>query len=240
MSTINIKINSLRTEYDFLRPCTDTSLISLDNSTLSSQLNNQTTLERALDYLSRIYAYWWKREIRIPVFGEKLESIKSSQYESTPIKIEENVDVSKTKSFVWQGSNTIKIDSNTGEISLDSPISYTVEYGFSGSGVGGEREKYVKFDNKFYTADECTSSIITRIEGNSAHSATVNYCVYSYKHSGYYPSIKEITSQQVSYTSTWDYIFSFERNAYPDSRTTGQYTYTYLGIPFENARGGLT
>lgn len=240
MSTTNIKINSLRTEYDFLRPYTDTSLISLNNPTLSSQLNNQITLEGALDYLSRIYAYWWKREIRIPVFGEKLESIKSSQYESTPIKIEENVDVSETKSFVWQGSNTIKIDSNTGEISLDSPISYTVEYGFSGSGVEGAREKYVKFDNKFYTADECTSSIITRIEGNSAHSATVNYCVYSYKRSGYYPSIKEITSQQVSYTSTWDYIFSFERNAYPDSRTTGQYTYTYLGIPFENARGGLT
>lgn len=240
MSTTNIKINSLRTEYDFLRPCTDTSLISLDNSTLSSQFNNQTSLEGVLDYLSRIYAHWWKREIRTPIYGEKLEPIQSSQYESTPIKIEENVDVSETKSFVWQGSNTIKIDSNTGEISLDSPISYTVEYGFSGSGVEGEREKYVKFDNKFYTADECTSSIITRIKGNSAHSATVNYCVYSYKHSGYYPSIKEISSQQVSYTSTWDYIFSFERNAYPDSRTIGQYTYTYLGIPFENARGGLT
>mgnify|MGYP004682345397 FL=1 len=66
---------------------------------------------------------------------------------------------------------------------------------------------------------------------------TVKYCVYSYGGSGYYPSIKEITSQQISYTSTWDYIFSFERNAYPDSRTSGQYTYTYLGVPFENARG---
>lgn len=240
MSTTNIKINSLRTEYNFLRPCTDTSLISLDNSTLSSQFNNQTSLEGVLDYLSRIYAHWWKREIRIPIYGEKLESIPSSQYESTPIKIEENVDVSETKSFVWQGSPTIKIDSNTGGISLDSPISYTVEYDYGGSGVGGERETYVEFDNKFYTADGCTSSIITNIEGNSAHSATVNYCVYSYGGSGNYPSIKEITSQQVSYTSTWDYIFSFERNAYPDSRTIGQYTYTYLGIPFENARGGLT
>lgn len=240
MSTTNIKINSLRTEYDFLRPYTDTSLISLDNSILSSQFNNQTSLEGVLDYLSRIYAHWWKREIRTPIYGEKLKPIQSSQYESTPIKIEENVDVSETKSFVWQGSSTIKIDSNTGEISLDSPISYTVEYGRGGSGVEGEREKYVEFDNKFYTADGCTSSIITNIEGNSAYSATVNYCVYSYKRSGYYPSINEITSQQVSYTSTWDYIFSFERNAYPDSRTSGQYTYTYLGIPFENARGGLT
>lgn len=32
-----------------------------------------------------------------------------------------------------------------------------------------------------------------------------------------------------------DYVYSFSRDAYPDSGTVGNYTYTYLGIPFENA-----
>lgn len=33
-----------------------------------------------------------------------------------------------------------------------------------------------------------------------------------------------------------DYVYSADRNAYPDNGTSGDYTYQYLGIPFENAR----
>lgn len=33
----------------------------------------------------------------------------------------------------------------------------------------------------------------------------------------------------------WEYLQASERNAYPDSGTSGGYEYEYLGIPFENA-----
>lgn len=243
MSTTNIKINSLRTEYDFLRPCTDTSLISLDNSTLSSQLNNQITLEGALDYLSRIYAHWWKRENRVPVYGEKLTSIgKSSTYLSDVILTKNNVSVERENYETWQGADSITINPNSGKISLQSITTYSERYGWNGSSETSPRANYVCFNNRIFTADEsCTSKIQIKVDyDRTPTNSTVTYYIYSYRASRYTPTISEVTSQQVSYTSTWDYIFSFERNAYPDSRTSGQYTYTYLGIPFENARGGLT
>lgn len=243
MSTTNIKINSLRTEYDFLRPCTDTSLISLDNSTLSSQLNNQITLEGALDYLSRIYAHWWKRENRVPVYGEKLTSIgKSSTYLSDVILTKNNVSVERENYETWQGVDSITINPNSGKISLQSITTYSEKYGWNGSSETSPRANYVYFNNRIFTANNsCTSKIQIKVDyDRTPTNCTVTYYIYSYRSSGYTPTISEVTSQQVSYTSTWDYIFSFERNAYPDSRTSGQYTYTYLGIPFENARGGLT
>ena len=67
----------------------------------------------------------------------------------------------------------------------------------------------------------------------------------TYDDKKYYCHLEGNTSQQ---TFSWklnvvvdhndyvtDYVYSFSRDAYPDSGTVGNYTYTYLGIPFENA-----
>lgn len=233
MSTTNIKINSLRTEYDFLRPCTDTSLISLDNSTLSSQLNNQVTLEGALDYLSRIYAHWWKRELKVPVYGTQ-----EIQGTSTPIlqkQYWQTWQSSFTSSLSFQSSDSIV--ENRAAINLVSPsvINYSVSWTQAGdefttnSSYPASSKKYVKYNNVIYY-DKIGISIF--YNGNS-DSRYIEYYVRATAYN--YPSTLSRTIS--SYETTTDYIFSFNRNAYPDSRTSRQYTYTYLGVPFENARG---
>lgn len=243
MSTTNIKINSLRTEYDFLRPYSDTSLISLENTALSSQLNNQVTLEGALGYLSRIYAYWWKREIKIPVYGEKLTSYSPTYLYKEQLKENQSYN-GKTWTETWQCSNSVSI-SSSGIVTLSNPTSYQTIYKWLQLSNGayalqfqsgitpsyptgyGQYLKSIRYGN-IIKANKGAISINIYDENDSYtvglyhYNATLTYSV---------------SSQISSYNTTTDYIFSFNRNAYPDSRTSRQYTYTYLGIPFENARG---
>lgn len=257
MSTSNIKINSLRTEYDFLRPCTDTSLISLDNSTLSSQLNNQVTLEGALDYLSRIYAYWWKREIKTPIYKLNwIQKATSGHYYFLP---EDN------GRYNWDGNeygyigtqycdyyyarktvnygDQLNIDSNGVVQKSRNWSSYTILSKFnqrydkiSVTPSNIPHANYICLDEEYYSA--------------SSNGVSPNTSLYATAATGYFNtsgwrmqmasdnggSIYKITSILDRVDTITEYVFSFERNAYPDSRTTGQYTYTYLGVPFENAR----
>lgn len=49
-------------------------------------------------------------------------------------------------------------------------------------------------------------------------------------------SAKKITSRKITHTGvSTTYVYSGDRNAYPDSGTVNGITYTYLGIPFDNA-----
>lgn len=101
------------------------------------------------------------------------------------------------------------------------------------------RVNYIYLDGKYYRASS------NRLTPNTSLYTIVSSRDFSL--SGWTLSLAGENSATYEINSTidridtiTDYVFSFERNAYPDSRTTGQYTYTYLGIPFENARGGLT
>lgn len=47
--------------------------------------------------------------------------------------------------------------------------------------------------------------------------------------------LTSVSMELSSYNTTTDYVYSFDRNANPDSGTTGNYTWTYKRIPFWNA-----
>ena len=239
MSITNIKINSLRTEYDFLRPCTDTSLISLDNPQLATQLNNQITLEGALDCLSRIYAHWWKREIKIPVYTNSLSGTNNYVIYTNSLSNSE-----KTYQETWQLANSVLI-SSSGVVSLKDPKSYSATYRWHKNGNGvwllsfvsgtdplsvwGQYLKSGRSSTIYYNSEEIS------IKPQEYDGDSYEYRVCIQPKSG--GSLFTVSSKITSYNTTTDYVFSFKRNTYPDSRTSRQYTYTYLGIPFENARG---
>ena len=46
--------------YDLLLPKSESKLITINNTELNSHLGDTNTLEGNLEYLSRLYAYWWK------------------------------------------------------------------------------------------------------------------------------------------------------------------------------------
>lgn len=83
--------------------------------------------------------------------------------------------------------------------------------------------------------------------GSSNPSTTLNAVYYvppttsdfaiSYTDSTYIVrfSCGAVTGTYVSSTGDWEYVQSSNRNAYPDSGTSGGYEYEYLGIPFDNA-----
>ena len=256
MSTTSIKINSLRTEYDFLRPCTDTSLISLDNSTLSSQLNNQNMLEGALDYLSRIYAHWWKREIKTPQYA--LNWVQKSSAGHMYILPEykwdgkENGYIGTQYCDYYYARKTVDYGdqltiNSAGEIQKNRNWnSYTIlckyNMGYDKTSVTPSdsnipRVNYLYLDGKYYRAS------FNRLTPNTSLYTIVSTGRFTQDGwtlslSGGNSATYEINSTIDHVDTITDYVFSFNRNTYPDSRTSGQYTYTYLGVPFENARGG--
>ena len=66
------------------------------------------------------------------------------------------------------------------------------------------------------------------------YNAKTPYCLLESNSSNYDRSWKlSVELDHNEYVT--DYVYSFSRDAYPDSGTVGNYTYTYLGIPFENA-----
>ena len=268
MSTTNIKINSLRTEYDFLRPCTDTSLISLDNSTLSSQLNNQTTLEGVLDYLSRIYAHWWKREQKVyqivyeDIVGEPSSWAQILYQNPTTFTAKENAQDSAT--YTWDKIESLSLNTSTGIFIETRSTTYSVSGNVKISYLHDVSErrwyyytttsqshnpnqvwtnKYIKFKNEYYIARHLNGEqtqfalqFSTNPYGEVNVGDKIACCLQCVDAQEQNIKLSKVTSQFVS--SSVEYVFSFSRNAYPDSGEVDNYIYTYLGVPFENARGG--
>lgn len=236
--------------YETLLPKTQSSLITLNNTDLGNHLGGNTTVEGSLDYLSRIYAYWWKRDIITPVY-KFTETAVTEQYYNKGNYLVQTINypyqVSYSKSgYKNQAYNTgivvykqASINSS-GQIVLSNVTSSLVGYPEGNSDDSryttwrwssvpwdGINYVYVKTSNGYFktTALGCMSD--------------------TYDDKKYYCHLEGNTSQQ---TFSWklnvvvdhndyvtDYVYSFSRDAYPDSGTVGNYTYTYLGIPFENA-----
>ena len=73
------------------------------------------------------------------------------------------------------------------------------------------------------------------IQGSIYYFADDATCSVSDKTLDWYFGLRTVTAQKVE-SGYSDYIFSTDRDAYPDSGIQNGYEYHYLGIPFENAR----
>lgn len=242
--------------YETLLPKTQASLLEINNTDLGNHLGGNTTVEGSLDYLSRMYAYWWKRTTaKYEEVYEDYRAEKQIFRFNETLKIDNHAKISIP--FEWSTINSLNFNSATGQfeeigatnISSVGTYETTIQ---DGIWEGTSRQTntpqlnsygtYIKFKDNYYVvfnSDGKTynSNISLRFEVNPP--STMNYgqiATFSVipkfgMWSGY--GSRKISSRFVS--SSIDYVYSFSRDAYPDSGTVGNYTYTYLGVPFENA-----
>lgn len=225
--------------YETLLPKSQASLLEINNTDLGNYLGGNTTVEGSLDYLSRMYAYWWKRDIITPVYG-----LKWTQISVTYPKLQKyswTTSYPYTGTYSYQCGNILTVDAS-GNIQRGTDW-ITLNITVTGDGSNdwrvdespdprNYRRNYIYFEGKYYAGAEVrgtpdTSTILIATSNDST-----GYWVYISSNTG---DCYEITSTLDHNEYVTDYVYSFSRDAYPDSGTVGNYTYTYLGIPFENA-----
>ena len=216
--------------YETLLPKTQASLLEINNTDLGNHLGGNTTVEGSLDYLSRMYAYWWKREVRIPVY-----TFSQGSYRRTRgIYYVEGVSYrSRTSGSAYQYAGNALGVNGAGNIYIKDQVQIYISWSWP------RGDSYLSWNATpnngyfywLYNGEVCqlyngsTKAVITG-RGDSEKDGYV--CMPQ----DLYNINATITSYTVDRT---DYVYSFSRNTYPDSGTVGNYTYTYLGIPFENA-----
>ena len=226
--------------YETLLPKSQASLLEINNTDLGNHLGGNTTVEGSLDYLSRMYAYWWKRVTRVPKYELSYDAAGGSWPRAIISELWSSTHAAEASFSV---GTKIKIDEVNGVISEDGwktynmyikfdRSDYSIQWYNNGVFVGTNQifGVIVKANGYYYAADNNSSFKITPEYSNS------DSCVVSMKRSSSSSSSACVVSVKTTYVDGGtDYVYSFSRDAYPDSGTVGNYTYTYLGIPFENA-----
>ena len=248
--------------YETLLPKSQASLLEINNTDLGSHLGGNTTVEGSLDYLSRLYAYWWKREGKsYEIIYTPISDLGYSGYlRKSTLKVTSYND-SINDSAEWRVIDSVEFNSVTGKFSETritdyvATLSYKIKryfsqniqdyyYGTDSNSVVNPEQRscnFVKFNGEYYVfkkeSGEQVSSWISlggelRDYDNPVNIGDIlNYGVY------YSDDTKVVCYKMSSQLkqSNIDYVYSFSRDTYPDSGMVGNYTYTYLGIPFENA-----
>lgn len=231
--------------YETLLPKSQASLLEINNTDLGNHLGGNTTVEGSLDYLSRMYAYWWKREIRIPTYNiSKGELVYRNGYSYGTMVEWRSVYLT----FYPRVRDTLATTDN-GTVYIKDQKDFTVQAFWE----DGKVQPALTITGGGLSGTSTSASDISRKYRNIG--GTV-YCNYREKVGSLWMQINQETNpdeayfwalgtidglyKMVSSVSGYtdggtDYVYSFSRDAYPDSGTVGNYTYTYLGIPFENA-----
>lgn len=166
-----------------------------------------------LAYLGKYNQYWWKRqEVGEYVIDDSVELENARLFWSTK---------SNLSGPVYYYDN-ISLDKSNGVIT-PSGAQHSVNVGYStSSNASVLRGKYFYEDGK-------TSGTL--------YYAPENAQITTQAASGYYYTY--IQGRQVyaklNQDQNIEYIYSSNRNAYPDNGESGGYEYKYLGIPFDNA-----
>ena len=163
---------------------------------------------KAFEYLGKFNLYWWKRR------ADEIRYTMKVSGDSPVVLCRANTPGSVSY------SDEINFNDETGAISLVSPQTATVTYvGTTDSGIAFLRGKYFSTAGKFYYASPTANYYVDRYQPNAP------YGIYA----------GEVIAEEVNVGEV-DYVYSADRDAYPDSGESGGYEYQYLGIPFENAR----
>ena len=169
-------------------------------------------------WLGKYNQYWWKRR----AVGEHTEEVRTEKAPTTRI----NFAHSKTATRTIQYSDSVTFDSSNNP-SLVNPSSVSVSYTNSSTTVPKLLGKYVK--NLYASASTIYFVPPTATYHDEQDTEYNEYETY------FTSTIYSITGTTVTDKGSWNYLNSSNRNAYPDSGTSGDYEYQYLGIPFDNA-----
>ncbi len=225
----DIAANLQRQIDDVLKPATKT-LFGLSESAIPDDV---------FAFLGKYNQHWWRRRAKTVV--EVKEDITGT--------VDLTQDSTDYARFYY--SKTVSVDS-TGKVSLNSP---TTLYGVASSSSDAsslinDLKPYLdntpyyvsskNVDGKVYYVPP--GSVIKYSAGNPGY---FTFGLYRYSSRTFYMMLSDNSLEDVKVPAQlvnssiqlgdWQYVQSSDRNAYPDSGTSGGYEYEYLGIPFDNA-----
>lgn len=175
-------------------------------------LDNTAVPNDVLSYLGNYNLYWWKKSIP---GGFKL----NTDVAYIAARVCYSSSASRNTTIYYYDS--ISVDPTSGVITpTGTRHSVTVSYN---SYTNAQRLR-----GKYFYSNGDTSGKLTyaKQDGQVTRSNSGDYYVYI---EGYDVSAKYVDGDFV------EYVTSQERNTYPDNGESGDYYYSYLGIPFENS-----
>lgn len=217
-------------------------------------LGSDAVPDDALAELGKYNEYWWKRiapEVKgyVEKLGDELTSKSTAPY----------VWHGSSKYSV-QYSTDILIDQSTGKVTLKNPQTFDMSSWSTNSAsnvyqaaaaLASLAPCYVSGLRLYGSLDTANDNIYylpegSTVSGDSDAATVVGWYGYDEMLSVFlgastnttsYPRARLVSSSYgvVTPAGSVEYVHSTNRNAYPDSGTQDGYTYTYLGVPFENA-----
>lgn len=180
-------------------------------------LGTDAVPDNVLAFLGKYNQYWWRR--RINTVGW---TVKTSEQSVNSVWVSHN-DADGNIEY----SSEIDI-SDGGVVSLKNP-----------SSASFNKNRYSDLNvvkGKYWTCD--TTSLedagILYTPSNAPNAKLRSYSDYYAIEMQY----GKVTSEYTGSIGEWEYLWSPDRNTYPDSGISESYEYQYLGIPFENSATG--
>lgn len=206
----------------------------IDLTFTEDQQPKMSEFNARLSILNQLYGYWWRRRINRDTESSYVETQSAATNNYTPpggsngyLYLTGDVNWSTTTSIYY--SENINIDQNDGSVSLLDRK--TARVSPSDPKESTLRGKYIS------NAYNATNNIYYVAEDADINNYPLDddyYVVIPLS------DVKIVGSEIYTghYTGPWEYLYSSDRDSYPDSGIVDSYEYQYLGIPFENAREG--
>nr|DAZ38435.1 MAG TPA: hypothetical protein [Caudoviricetes sp.] len=168
-----------------------------------------------LAFLGKYNQYWWKRSVASAKYVSKISGA--------------NIQVTATGQIDEKGHECIYISYNSSiVISESGKVSLA-------SGSSSKKLSGYQYDSDYYEKSfSALKGKYTSINGNIYYFADDATCSVSGGINEWHFGVRAVTAQKVESVYS-DYIFSSDREAYPDSGIQDGYEYQFLGIPFENS-----
>lgn len=183
---------------------------------------DDATPNKAFEFLGKFNQHWWKRVtngVYVEAEGSPITTIFTDQYNTNRHSI--------------KYSDSVVIDSNTGSVSLGEPIK-TISISVYGGGDGIVDSAWDNIKGKYFVPhiDGADADYIAFLNSNAEISFQYDAAEY-YNASLNVPSGKCYkVASKISEGETF-YVYSDDRNKYPDDGEQDGYEYQYLGVPFE-------
>lgn len=177
----------------------------------------------ALGYLGKYSQHWWQRKALVSVTKYYENNVTCSKYYGGTTRIE----FSHATGSLYV-SDAVTFDENTGKHTMVNPEVFAAgsrpSYSLEGKYVYSPDGRIQKYNTDIYVTEILhltDMSLWESASGYAAYDITYSYVLGS---TSYQVDVGEIT-----------FVRSAERNAYPDSGSDGEFEYSYLGIPYDNA-----
>ena len=203
-------------------------LIKSDTALLYGEDTNATP-EKIFRWFTKFLQYYWRRRntssYYIPIDGSSASPILVKMADNANTPFIAYIDVSDSVSVDSNG-NIRLVNPTTVAASWESPSSPSTDADVTGkyfrlNNVNGPYVTSSRNDNVYHASSTGISTVVfAGATLKTSTSGSINIVTYTTKYG----------------TGPWEYVNSFDRNAYPDSGTVDNLEYEYIGVPFNRIR----